>query len=63
MRDLMDFQAALPMGGRCRHLRATREAAAVPTVWPTVWPMAGCQRLTKGGLRAEGIGLGREPSQ
>ena len=50
-------------GGVCRHLRATREAAAVPTVWPTVRPMAGCQRLAKGGLRAEGIGLGREPSR
>jgi hypothetical protein len=67
MRDLVDFQAALPRGGGgeglCQHPRATRQAAAMPAVWPTVWLVAGCQRLTKGGLRAEGIGLGRGPSR
>ena len=64
MQDMMYFQAALPMGGgQCQHLRATQEAAAVLTVWPTVWLVVGCQQLTKGGLRAEGIGLGWGLSQ
>ena len=62
MRGRMDFIQYFrwpgPWGGRYRHLMATWEAAAVLMVWPTVWPMVGCQRLTKGGLRAEGIGLG-----
>ena len=48
VRDSMDLQATLPEregGEGGRYLMATREAPAMPTVWPTVRPTAGCRRL------------------